>query len=172
MVNNMKVVKHIPLLIYLIIVVSVTTLLFSFNKFGIAEINNKTIFETKVYKEGSLIIATKDIDKIKINDEIFYYNTLEIPTAIKVSKVTEIEKTNEEETTFTLDTKTKISSSKVIGKTKDAKIIPVLGTVLNILTSSLGYLLFIVLPILFLLIYLVYLLKTENAKRKSNAQVS
>lgn len=140
-------------IIYFFIVLFLTIYVLNLNKYGVSKINNISFF----VKDNNLIIIDKN-KKINTNDEIYYYDTFTKEIKIEIDKVTKIEKVNEIETTYTLSNGHLLSSAHLIGN-KDATIIPTIGLIISFLSSSLGYLLSIVIPILFILIFFIYRLR-------------
>lgn len=145
----------ILVLIYLAIVVALSLYLFMYNSLGTSGTKNYTVFsaqDMKHFKSGSLVIAKKYTD-IKENDKIVYYNFYTNKNKILDGKVSSFEKTNENETTYLLDSGRFVSSSYLISNKENCLIIPLLGYIFSILTSTWGYLLFATIPTLVLFIY-------------------
>lgn len=119
--------------------------------------------EETPFPSGSLVIAKK-VNGIKVEDEILYYDTYTSKKHIKAQTIKEIQTLNEIENLYTLENEQLLSNNHIVGLVKDTTVIPHLGTILDIASSRLGYLLFFVLPILFFLIYLVHSLREEIKK--------
>lgn len=146
--------------IYLFIIIISTTCVLTINKYNISQIGKYSF----VNENSSLLIINKN-RIINENDEIYYYDTYSKDITVKKQTVTKIEKINEIETLYTLEDKHLLSSKHLLGSSNCIKI-PIAGSLLSFLTSTLGYLICIVLPILFILIYFTYNLRQELRKRK------
>lgn len=146
--------------IYLIIVIFSTLYILKLNKYNVSEFGNYSFFKI----ENNLIITNKR-QKINTSDKVFYYDTYSKNVSIKEQKVIKIEKINNIETIYTLESKHLLSNRYLLGNS-NCIIISHLGTVISIITSTLGYLLFIVLPILFILIYFIHNLRIELKNKK------
>ena len=96
-----------------------------------------------------------------------YTPTIELK---KVSKVFKQEKITETETTYTVSGDLEISSEYLIGSTKDVKVIPVLGTILGVLESRIGFLIFIIFPITLAFLYEIYILISEIKEVKEETK--
>lgn len=142
--------------VYLFFVVIITSYLFVYNRFGTASFNKIVVFsnrEIDSIKKGALIFMKRDHLSVKKGDTILFYNVYNLKGNVLEGKVVDIEKTNEDENTLKLDNGRFLSSSYVIGKTKDAFVIPLVGYVTQVISSTMGYLFFVILPTFSLLIY-------------------
>lgn len=152
---------------YIIVITIATICLFAYNDFQVPEFGNKTVISAKNltgFKNGSLLIIDKNIDKIEEGNSILYYDTYTTNNIITIHKIKSKEKTNEMETTFILENDNLLSSKYVIGSTKQIVSIPFVGYFFSFITSSLGYLVCIIVPLLMLLIYEVFMLRKEYQK--------
>ena len=104
------------------------------------------------------MIISKNSSNLKENEEVFYYTADEHKVLISKGKITNIEEVTESEKTITLSNNKKYSKDYIIGKTSEVTKIPVLGYLLMLLTSKIGYLLLILLPIFAFFFFQVYLL--------------
>lgn len=162
-----KVVKKLLLYVYILMVLLITCYLFTYNQFFVSTIKNYTIFVSnglEVFKNGSLIIVEKDINIVENGDKILFYNTYNAKNDILCQTVNKKEKTNDQETTFFLDNEKYLSSSYFIGKVNTALEIPLLGYIVKILSSTIGYLLFAVIPILCILLIQTFILIKKSSK--------
>lgn len=154
----MKAFKYGLLIVYIVFVVVVTLLLFTFNKFSNSVIGYTTIIgnttEIENYKKGDLFIVTKS-DDIQKGDTILFYDTKKGHNFLNSSKVKNIIHTNENETTYVIRDNIYLSSEYVIGKTTDIKCISFLGYLYLLFTNKIGYLLFVIVPITTYLIILL-----------------
>lgn len=161
--------------LYIIVSTLVTTCLLHFNDYRISEFGDKSIIivnknnKLDDFKNGSLLIVSKDLNDIKNGDKIFYYDTYENKASIKVDTVNNVEKITDSEKTFLLGNDKYLSSEYVIGKVNGTNIIMYLGYILNLLESKWGFLFIIILPILFLFVYEVYVLIGEVKPKKKKS---
>lgn len=157
-------------LIYVIITILITIFLLSYNDYNLAEIGNNTYFVAKNngenYNKGDLLLInnTNSLNVTK-GKKIFYYNAYKAPIRVDINEIVEVEKVNENETTYLLDNDAYISSEYVIGDTENVKIYPLFGYVLGALESTWGYLVFIVLPLLVGFVWEVYSIIKEIKKK-------
>lgn len=132
------------------------------------EINNKLIVTSNKtdmkYRRGDLLIITKDNSNLKENDNVFYYTADKHKILVSKAKITNIEIINEKEKTITLNDSTKYSIEYILGKVDKLVKIPIIGYLLMLLTSKVGYLIAILLPIFaFFLLQIYSLLKRKNS---------
>lgn len=159
----LKILFGIFVTLYLVVAVFLTVCLLSFNDYKISVIGNKSLvilddntLEPE-YKKGSLLVIEKNKnDDIKVNDEIFFYNTYKSQVVVNKSRVDKTQKITDNETTFTVNKKYEISSEYVIGKTDTTKVIENVGSVLGFLESKWGFLIVIVFPLSLLFVYEIY----------------
>ena len=159
----LKILFGIFVTLYLVVAVFLTVCLLSFNDYKISVIGNKSLvilddntLEPE-YKKGSLLVIEKNKnDDIKVNDEIFFYNTYKSQVVVNKSRVDKTQKITDNETTFTVNKKYEISSEYVIGKTDTTKAIENVGSVLGFLESKWGFLIVIVFPLSLLFVYEIY----------------
>lgn len=163
-----KIVLSIFFIIYILITLIVTFFLNKYNSFGMIEINNKLIVTSNKtdmkYRRGDLLIITKDNSNLKENDNVFYYTADKHKILVSKAKITNIEIINEKEKTITLNDSTKYSIEYILGKVDKLVKIPIIGYLLMLLTSKVGYLIAILLPIsAFFLLQIYSLLKRKNS---------
>ena len=156
-----RIISTILFSIYLLIVITMTVYVLNINKYNISQIGSYSFITND---DNSLLILNKK-QNINIKDEVYYYDTYSKYININKSKITKKEIVNEMETLYTLDNNNLLSTRHLIGNSKGINI-PILGKILDILSSTLGYLVFIVLPLLFILIYFTYSLKMEIRNSK------
>ena len=164
----LKILFGIFVTLYLVVAVFLTVCLLSFNDYKISVIGNKSLvilddntLEPE-YKKGSLLVIEKNKnDDIKVNDEIFFYNTYKSQVVVNKSRVDKTQKITDNETTFTVNKKYEISSEYVIGKTDTTKVIENVGSVLGFLESKWGFLIVIVFPLSLLFVYEIYAIIKE-----------
>ena len=88
----MKIIKSLGMVLYLILIIILTVCLFTINPFKGSKIGNRTIISLsnnlKGYKKGSLLIVTKE--KIKVGDNILYYDTSKGKKSLKITNVKKI----------------------------------------------------------------------------------
>ncbi len=163
-----KVVTNILIILYFLVVIIVTYTLLSYNKYNVAEINNKYILTIKNknsdFKESDLLIVKKYPD-LKVNDYVFYYDTYAATTTVKYAKIKNIEEINNEEKEVQLENDLILSSENILGRKQDTTSYKTLGTVFNTLTSKWGYLFIIIFPMLVAFVYELYAIFKEVKKR-------
>lgn len=159
----MKIIKSLGMVLYLIIIIILTVCLFTINPFKGSKIGNRTIISLsnnlKGYKKGSLLIVTKE--KIKVGDNILYYDTSKGKKSLKITNVKKIINTNQTETTYVVKNNLFLSDEYVLGTDKTIKSIPFLGYIYSILISSIGYLIVVIIPIT--TYFIMTLRKRQNA---------
>lgn len=151
------------MVLYLILIIILTVCLFTINPFKGSKIGNRTIISLsnnlKGYKKGSLLIVTKE--KIKVGDNILYYDTSKGKKSLKITNVKKIINTNQTETTYVVKNNLFLSDEYVLGTDKTIKSIPFLGYIYSILISSIGYLIVVIIPIT--TYFIMTLRKRQNA---------
>ena len=159
----MKIIKSLGMVLYLILVIILTICLFTINPFKGSKIGNKTIIglsnNVSNYKKGSLLLVTKE--KIKVGDNILYYDTSNGKKSLELSLVKKIINTNQTETTYVIKDNLFLSDEYVLGTDKTIKSIPFLGYIYSILISSIGYLIVVIIPIT--TYFIMTLRKRKNA---------
>ena len=147
----------------MILIIILTVCLFTINPFKGSKIGNRTIISLsnnlKGYKKGSLLIVTKE--KIKVGDNILYYDTSKGKKSLKITNVKKIINTNQTETTYVVKNNLFLSDEYVLGTDKTIKSIPFLGYIYSILISSIGYLIVVIMPIT--TYFIMTLRKRQNA---------
>lgn len=147
----------------MILIIILTVCLFTINPFKGSKIGNRTIISLsnnlKGYKKGSLLIVTKE--KIKVGDNILYYDTSKGKKSLKITNVKKIINTNQTETTYVVKNNLFLSDEYVLGTDKTIKSIPFLGYIYSILISSMGYLIVVIIPIT--TYFIMTLRKRQNA---------
>ena len=151
------------MVLYLILIIILTVCLFTINPFKGSKIGNRTIISLsnnlKSYKKGSLLIVTKE--KIKVGDNILYYDTSNGKKSLNITNVKKIINTNQTETTYVVKNNLFLSDEYVLGTDKTIKSIPFLGYIYSILISSIGYLMVVIIPIT--TYFIMTLRKRQNA---------
>lgn len=159
----MKIIKSLGMVLYLILIVILTICLFTINPFKGSKIGNKTIISlsnnVNNYKKGSLLLVTKE--KIKVGDNILYYDTSNGKKKIEITSVKKIINTNQTETTYVIKDNLFLSDEYVLGTDKTIKSIPFPGYIYSILISSIGYLIVVIIPIT--TYFIMTLRKRKNA---------
>ena len=144
-------------------IIILTVCLFTINPFKGSKIGNRTIISLsnnlKSYKKGSLLLVTKE--KIKVGDNILYYDTSKGKKSLKITNVKKIINTNQTETTYVVKNNLFLSDEYVLGTDKTIKSIPFLGYIYSILISSIGYLIVVIIPIT--TYFIMTLRKRQNA---------
>lgn len=147
-------------------VILVTGFIICKNNFGFTQIG-KSVFviinedNAKFIDDsvsGELVIIKED-NKVQKGDVIYYYSAVNEKYVVKSGVVSDIDKEKNDDV-FILDdeSQTKVSSIRLIGTTISNY--SIYGRILDLLTSSFGFLLFVLLPVLLIFIYKIYELIT------------
>lgn len=189
MKNLGKILLGILIAIYSVVAVFLTVCLLNYNDYKITEFGDTSLIivnddELKpTYNKGNLLVVSKEkADEIVSGDSIIFYNTYNNQVSLALGEVIFVEKINETETTYTVSGNYDISSEYLVGSTKDVKVYPVLGTILGLLESRAGFLIFIIFPITMAFLYEIYVLiveiknsnkaeKTKKVEKKETEEV-
>lgn len=168
-----KILLSILVALYAIVAIFLTACLLGYNDYKVTVFGNKSLIIVNddtlkdKFPKGSLLVVDKsNANNIKSNDEIIFYNTYNNQVSIAIGEVISTEKITDTETTYTVTGNYDISSEYLVGSVNDTKIYPVIGAILAILESRIGFLIFIILPITLAFLYEIYVLIKEikNAK--------
>lgn len=150
--------------IIIVFAVCMVSVLFFKNKFGYTEISGNTLIimtdentaELTHFNSGDLVVIKKTVyNDIKEGDEVYYYDTFNDVYVVKVGVLKTKSGDNRSALyTFEGNDKVSIPSERVLGL--HSKTYNKMGKVLGFLTSTAGFLIFVILPILVLFIYQVY----------------
>ena len=174
-----KILLGILVVLYAIVAIFLTVCLLNYNDYKITEFGDTSLIIVNddklepTYKKGSLLVVSKENEKdIKVGDNIIFYNTYNNQVSLAVGEVMFKENITNNETTYTVSGNYDISSEYLVGSTNDVKVYPVLGTILGILESRVGFLIFIILPITLAFLYEIYALVIEiiNSNKKENVK--
>ena len=158
-----KIVIRIVLAIYIVVAVFTTASLLTYNKHNMSEFNGKVFLKLKediaTYKKGNLLVIKKS-DDYNANDTVFYCNLKK--DQCEISHGT-IDTTMGGQPSINGET---ISTKLIIGKDENIRVVPVLGSIMNVLESRYGYLCLIVLPILVVFIYELCTIVKEMKRKK------
>ena len=158
----MKKVFYVVLAIYVIVAVFVTANMLAYNEYHLTEWGGKVFVNLDKdlgnYQKGNMLVI-KNRSDYKAGDRIFYCTFKEDNCVVSYGKI---------ETMMggIIVNKETVSTSSIIGVDKDVRVVPVMGSILNILESRWGYLFVVVLPILVAFVYeLVHI--SREVKRKN-----
>lgn len=163
----MNFVRNVFIILYIVVIIFMTICLLSYNDYGVTEFGNITILPVidenlePDYILGDLLIIKKKISDVSVGDMVLFYRTAYGETVVNYAKITDVEIVTEKERTITVEGDYSFSSSYLIGKTSDTKIVPKVGYVVNILASRYGFLFLGVLPSLLLFLHTGYSLFLE-----------
>ena len=123
------------------------------------------------FSKGDMIIVQKcNTDKLEVGDIISFYSIIENEYALNTHRIIEIKDDNELKTYVTKGDANPIEDSHMIADGdivgKHVATIRGMGKVMSFMSSSTGFLILIVLPMLVFLIYQVYNLITVAIKYK------
>ena len=155
--------KFVEFLIILYVVI-ISTVLLCRNKYGYTQFGDKTIVtmgqkDTKYLEEFDkkdlIVLKSVEFDETKVGEEVYYYAIENENYIIKKGKISDKsgEASNAIYSIEQSDTKD-VSNDKVLGKLD--KVYSNLGQILFFLSSRIGFLIFVLLPILVLFIYEIY----------------
>lgn len=161
-----KIVLSVFLVLYGITAIFLTACLLNYNDYKVTEFGKTSLIivdndSLKQFKKGSLLIVKKEEDKIKVGEDIIFYNTYNNQVSLAVGELLDKTKVNETENTYTLNGNYDISSQYIVGSVSSTKVLPFLGTLLGIFESRIGFLLLIIFPITLIFLYEVYILVKE-----------
>lgn len=167
-----KALLSLLLVIIFLVDIMLTIYLLSYNKYNIAEINNKSLLimteDIDNYKKGDLLVVTKPKgEDIKTGDDIFFYNDTDHKNLVNFGKVVMVNNVKDGHNTYTMESRYLLSHDNVIGKREDIKVYKNYGTILKFMSSRWVFLIVIIFPILLLFLYELYLLVLE-LKKASN----
>lgn len=173
----MKIVKtifSILIIPYVVVAIFTTACLMNYNKYGITVFGNKSFIIVEdnslepTFNKGNLLIVSRnsDLESVKPGDMIFFYNNYNNEVSVSLSNVLKRTKVNDEEYTYTIDGNYDVSSEYYIGSVNDTIIYKFFGTLLDVFTSKIGYLLIFVLPILCFFLYEIYAVIKEVKEYK------
>lgn len=178
MKNFLKILGIVLLVPYVIIAIILTVFLMNYNKYGVTELGGKTyipVTDNELlpnYKKGDLLVV-KNVSNsgINENDMIFFYeqNREKKTVVINLARVVSKRIISDTETTYTLEGDVEYSSEYVIGTTKDTKVYGDLGGIISILESRWVFLIFVILPILFIFLFELYSFAIEVKKNLKEA---
>ena len=165
-----KVLLNILFVMFVLIAITETILMLSYNDYHCSVIGDYTFIKITDdelepdYNEGDLVLVKKTkAKKINPGDYIFVYRNISTTQfEVKYAEVIMKDETRGENyVQYILEGGTVIEHSDVIGSTEDIKVIPYLGTIFSILESRYGFLFLIVVPSFVILLYQVYELIME-----------
>lgn len=170
----LKVIFSIIIIPYIVVAIFTTACLMNYNKYGITQFGNKSLIIVEddslepTFKKGNLLIVSKssDLGSVKPGDNIFFYNSYKEEVSVSLSTVTKSTKVTDDEYSYTIEGNYDVSSEYLIGNANDTIIYSILGSVLTVFTSRIGYLLIFVLPILCFFLYEIYAVIKEIKQYK------
>lgn len=159
----MSIAKRLFVLIYALIIIVATIIMFTYTSFSNSSLGKVTIIglnkKLDNYANGDLLIAKKS--KIHKNDEILFYDVINGKAVLSKDTITRVMNTNKNEITYVVKNNKFISSSYVVSNSKNTYAIPLLGYVYLFLANKYVYLISIITPVLVNFIYQI--------RKKNNA---
>lgn len=170
--NMRKIIFDVVVVFYIIITVFVTACLLSYNDYGVSTFGNTSFIiadrNFAGFEKNDLIVVSKDsLDNVKKGDQILYYKRNGDSAVVEVSKLKDVDKVTENESTYSLYDENRLSSDYVIGSLSSADSYSILGNILSVLESKWGYLLIIIFPIFLAFFYEIYAILKELKLRKN-----
>lgn len=175
-----KVIGNIFVVVLVLLIIFMSALLLSYNKYRVSELGNLTFLKIDKdmysYKEGSLVIINgKDVSDLKPGEFVFYYDTTSKNVKTVLSEIKSIYSEVAGVKSYELADGYIVSEEDVIGSTKRTTEVKKLGSILSILENKWGNLFLIVVPafllfmyelINFLLEYKMYKMSTKAASKR------
>lgn len=132
---------------------------FGYTQFGkntLILIDDKNTTELTHYKSGDLLIIKNiNYDDIKTGDELYYYDTIGQEYIVRIGTVKNKAGDNRSALyTFEENTQLSIASDRILGIYSTSY--HTYGGIIKFLTSTVGFLLCVILPVLVLFIYQIY----------------
>lgn len=159
-----KLILGIIAIIFFSFVIFNTVLLLNINKYGVTQFDNISIITIKNevtsenYKKGDVVIVqSKKLENIIIGDEIFVYKTQK--TGAPIIDFGIVGEVHNEDDAISFENGATYSSDLMIGSA--TKIYNNIGTYLNIVQSTWGFLFLILLPSFLIFIYELYAIIVE-----------
>ncbi len=168
MKSVLKTLWNILEVLIIIYVIFLTSCILCRNKFGFTQFGNYTLSSVESTdakyventKSGDLLVVKSSNDIVK-GDRLYYYATLNDRYVVRTGIVEKVEK-DEYNSLYTIDTlisgdkkaKLNVTQTRVLGKYSST--IGSLGSVWKFLQSRLGFLIFVLLPILLVFVYQIY----------------
>ena len=157
-------------------VVVMTTFLLCKTEYGIIQIGDYSLISVNKenqnafsdFSKGNLVvISNKNANNFKVGDSIYYYDTIDKKYVLQKAEIVEIFGDSNNYLYSVLDNNvaSSVSFERVIGRYEGIHYAGV-GNILTFLQSQVGFLIFVILPIMLLFIYQIYslilLLKDEK----------
>lgn len=168
MKNILKTLWNILEVVIIVYVIFLTSCILFRNKFGFTQFGNYTISPidgtTAKYventKSGDLLIVKSSNDIVQ-GDRIYYYATVNDRYVIRTGIVEKVQKDDYNslytiETLVSGDKKTKLNVAQTRTLGKYANALGSVGSIMNFLVTRIGFLLFVLLPILLVFVYQIY----------------
>ena len=168
MKSVLKTLWNILEVLIIIYVIFLTSCILSRNKFGFTQFGNYTLSSVdgtdakyvENTKSGDLLVVKSSTDIVK-GDRLYYYATLNDRYVVRTGIVEKVQK-DEYNSLYTIDTlvsgdkkaKLNVTQTRVLGKYSSS--IGSLGSIWKFLQSRLGFLIFVLLPILLVFVYQIY----------------
>ena len=157
------------IIIYVIIAISVTFCLLTYNDYKISEIGSKSLIiiekeeEGFEYKKGDLVILDKEnYENAKEGETVFFYEN----GGVKMAEIKEINKYDSANAIITVDGDYQVLYEDIIGTSQQQKVIHKVGGILKIIESKWGFLFLIVFPSLLAFLHEVFELIMELSNKK------
>lgn len=171
-----KVIENIVVFIMIIMIVIMSILLLSFNKYKVSEIGNKTLLlldekMSDFSKDSLLIVEHKKNDEYKSGDFIFFYDVSGKNAKTVLAPIIDLERTVGNESSYIVGDDYIVQEEYIIGKKENTKEYKKLGKVLSVLESKWGNLFLVVIPSFLIFLYetinLVIEIKTLKKKKQA-----
>ena len=149
--------------VYFIIAIIITIGVLNYNEHNLTELGGKVYIKATEklgnYNKGDLIII-KNREGYKAQDNVFYCKLKNDKCVVSYGIIESM--TSGSPTIWGED----VSNKLIIGIDNDVTVIPAMGSILNVMESTYGYLVLIVLPILLAFIYIINSIVKEVKNKK------
>lgn len=166
-----KVLLWFGIAIVVVLDITLTIYLLNYNKYNVSVFGDKSllVMNRKIdkFEKGDLLVVKKNENsEIKVEDNVFFYDTISKETIVNFGKVNVVNEKEGADSTFMMSNNYILSDENIIGKADTVKVYSGLGAIIGFLSSRWVFLIVIIVPILVLFIYELYLLVLEVKKSK------
>ncbi len=163
-----SVVKGLLISIWVLVAITTTILLISYNDYSVSEIGSYSIFIVDserlepLYNKNDILIVKKVAEnKYSVGDNAFFYldNAADY-IFINHGEITKIDEVEHGEDAYYFGDDA-VSYSRLLGPEKETKVCRGWGLLLSILESRWGFMFFIIFPTIFAVVYEIYSIVEE-----------
>ena len=163
-----SVVKSLLISIWVLVAITTTILLISYNDYSVSEIGSYSIFIVDserlepLYNKNDILIVKKVAEnKYSVGDNAFFYlDNAADSIFINHGEITKIDEVEHGEDAYYFGDDA-VSYSRLLGPEKETKVCHGWGLLLSILESRWGFMFFIIFPTIFAVVYEIYSIVEE-----------